>query len=376
MFIPAFFMMLAMSACYPQTADTGKNEGNEVISEAPGFEGGEEFAFLKSIELVTSFGTVSGDIDEENNIVAFRHLPMGTSISSAKVDLVDGAELLTTIEDSFGNWPEELKIVIRKDDNMSSYTLKLLDYVGADDEFYLNDPEWSLEWADEFNTDDIDWSVWEYCPRQEAEWANKMSARADLTIQRDGNLEVWAKNNDNISEDSSPYVTGGLWGEGLKSFAMGRIDVRAKKDFAYSFWPAIWMMPDANIPWPDGGEIDIMEHLNYEPVVYQTVHSYYTENISKNDPVDHSTTLVDTREYHVYSVEVYEDRLVYYVDNKPQLEYRKDESKTGQYPFSDYDFYMILSAQLGGSWPGEATGKDLPAAMYVDFVRYYAPTGK
>ena len=298
----------------------------------------------------------------------------GTVISKRYfIELVDGAALLTPLDRYNGNWPEEVKIVIEKDGAMSSYRLKLADYVGADDEFYLNDPEWSLEWSEEFNTDDIDWSVWEYCPRQDAEWANKMVPREDLVFQKDGNLEVWAKVADS---GNFPYVTGGIWGEGLKSFDLGRIDVRMKKDFAQSFWPAVWMMPDANIGWPDGGEIDIMEHLNYDPIVYQTVHSYYTENVSKNDPIDHSTTIVDTREYHIYSVEVFEDRLVYYVDNKPQLVYQRDDTKEGQYPFRDYDFYMILSAQLGGNWPGEATGKDLPAAMYVDFVRYYAPVAK
>ena len=370
MITPFVTILFALVACQAQMPDAGGTNPPEDYEEIE-FEGGEEYAFLESIRLVTSEGTVYGAVDEETNTVIFRHLPMGTAIRSSIIELVDGAALLTPLDRYNGNWPEEVKIVIEKDGAMSSYRLKLADYVGADDEFYLNDPEWSLEWSEEFNTDDIDWSVWEYCPRQDAEWANKMVPREDLVFQKDGNLEVWAKVADS---GNFPYVTGGIWGEGLKSFDLGRIDVRMKKDFAQSFWPAVWMMPDANIGWPDGGEIDIMEHLNYDPIVYQTVHSYYTENVSKNDPIDHSTTIVDTREYHIYSVEVFEDRLVYYVDNKPQLVYQRDDTKEGQYPFRDYDFYMILSAQLGGNWPGEATGKDLPAAMYIDFVRYYVPT--
>ena len=364
-------MMLTLPACQEiSNEDIDKNKNEEIE-----FEGGAQFSFLESMKLVTPSGTVKGEIDEENNIVIFRHLPLGTVVKSALIGLTDGAELLTPTDKYNGNWPEEMKIVIQKDGDMSSYKVRLADYVGTDDTYYLDDSRWTLEWSEEFNTSEIDWNVWKYCHRHSPEWADKMSPRKDLTLLKDGNLEVWAKVNDDPS-DNSKYVTGGLWGEGLKGFKPGRVDVRVKKNFAKSFWPAVWMMPNANVPWPDGGEIDIMEHLNYDNIVYQTVHSYYTENISKDNPKDHSVTRVDTRQYHIYSVEVFEDRLIYYVDNKPQLVYKKDASKKGQYPFADYEFYMILSAQLGGNWPGEADGKDLPAAMYVDFVRYYAPKVK
>lgn len=363
-------IILAVSACQGIGSDNTdiRNDGVE-------FEGGEQFSFLKSMKLVTASGTVKGEIDEERNIVVFRHLPMGTAVKSALIELVDRAELVTPVNKYYNNWPETTKIVVKKDEDLSSYKISLVDYVGEEDAYYLNDSRWTLEWSEEFNTDEIDWNVWKYCPRHSPEWADKMSSRKDLTLLKDGNLEVWAKVNDN-SSDNSKYVTGGIWGEGLKGFKLGRIDVRVKKDFAKSFWPAVWMMPNSNVSWPDGGEIDIMEHLNYDNIVYQTVHSYYTENVSKDNPKDHSTTRVDTREFHIYSVEVFADRLIYYVDNKAQLVYKKDSTKKGQYPFTDNDFYMILSAQLGGNWPGPADGKDLPAAMYVDFVRYYAPRVK
>lgn len=359
----------AMMACQPQ--GTGDTEPEKDIE----FEGGEQFMFMKSMKLVTPSGTIQGSIDEPTNVVTFRHIPLGTDVKSVIIDLIDGAELLTKVEKHYGNWPESTNIVIEKDGEMSSYRIELPDYVGEADPYFLDDSRWKLEWSEEFDTDEIDWSVWKHCPRHSPEWANKMSPREDLTFQKDGNLEVWAKVNDNPS-DNSQYVTGGIWGDGLKGFKLGRMDVRVKKDFAQSFWPAVWMMPNYSISWPNGGEIDIMEHLNYDPIVYQTVHSYYTENVSKTNPKDHSTTVVDTRDYHIYSVEVFDDRLIYYVDNKMQLVYLRDDSKRDQFPYNKYDFYMILSAQLGGQWPGAASGKDLPAAMYVDFVRYYAPAAK
>lgn len=38
-------------------------------------------------------------------------------------------------------------------------------------------------------------------------------------------------------------------------------------------WPAFWMLPDPFTSWPDGGEIDIMEEVGYDPNnVLSTIH--------------------------------------------------------------------------------------------------------
>ena len=42
------------------------------------------------------------------------------------------------------------------------------------------------------------------------------------------------------------------------------------------------MLPDAEIKWPEGGEIDIMEHLNHDTIAYQTIHTYYTHVLKKD----------------------------------------------------------------------------------------------
>ena len=59
------------------------------------------------------------------------------------------------------------------------------------------------------------------------------------------------------------------------------------------------MVPDA--PWPTGGEIDIVERLNYEPFVHHTVHSTYTQagkktltSVLLKVPLQHLSTLMIT----------------------------------------------------------------------------------
>ncbi|NQU81442.1 MAG: glycoside hydrolase family 16 protein [Bacteroidetes bacterium] len=56
----------------------------------------------------------------------------------------------------------------------------------------------------------------------------------------------------------------------------GRIEVRANLPSGRGTWPAIWMLPTdwEYGDWPSSGEIDIMEHVGYEPTtVYGTVHT-------------------------------------------------------------------------------------------------------
>ena len=54
---------------------------------------------------------------------------------------------------------------------------------------------------------------------------------------------------------------------GKQEFLYGRIEVRAKIPSALGTWPAIWMLGTnrSELGWPACGEIDIMEHVGYDP---------------------------------------------------------------------------------------------------------------
>ena len=71
-----------------------------------------------------------------------------------------------------------------------------------------------------------------------------------------------------------------LPGRGKYFFKYGKVQIRARFKSAQGAWPALWMMPETRTL-PGYGEIDIMEHLNFEHKVYQTVHSDYTLKIDK-----------------------------------------------------------------------------------------------
>lgn len=131
------------------------------------------------------------------------------------------------------------------------------------------------------------------------------------------------------------------------------------------------MCPDP-IPYPYGGEIDIMEHLNYDDFVYQTSHSYYTINLERNDPPKYATAPIDKEGFNVYAVEMYPDSLVYFTNGQRSICYPKvNDGKDGQFPFAYDPFHLRLDSQLGGSWVGPIDPEQLPVYMEIDWVRYY-----
>lgn len=235
-------------------------------------------------------------------------------------------------------------------------------------------PGWELVWEDDFNQEVFDTVVWSKIPRWHPEWARHMSDNEACYELRDGNLVLKGIMTPNPNSDSVKYITGGLYTKYKKAFHGGRLEIKAKLQCARGAWPAIWLKPfeEEKYQWPTGGEIDIMEHLNYDSIVYQTVHSVYTQHLNiRHNPPQGSTAAIDTNDYNVYAVEMYPDSLVFFVNDKRTFAYpRIQTDKEGQFPF-DKPYYLLIDMQLGGNWVGKVDTLDLPVEMHVDWVRYY-----
>lgn len=233
---------------------------------------------------------------------------------------------------------------------------------------------WRLVWSDEFSGNELDKTSWSRCLRYGSPWNRHMSLLDSLVKVQNGVIELWGINTPEGYQDSLKFLTGGVDSRGMRSIKKGRIDVRARLDCAQGFWPAIWMMPESNLPWPEAGEIDIMEHLNFDDYTYQTVHSGHIEGLRQPKTQHDHKERIDVRQFNVYSVEITDSEIIYYINNRRTFSYpRLDPEPEGQYPFDDYEYYMILSAQLGGHWIGPIEAKQLPVKMEVDYVRFYLP---
>ena len=233
---------------------------------------------------------------------------------------------------------------------------------------------WKLVWQDEFETKELDTTKWTRIPPNNADWGNYMTSDDRCYEITDGLMYLKGIKNNDTLKDPRPYLTGGIYTKGKLAFQYGRIEIRAKLESAQGAWPAIWMLSEQKKygDYPRNGEIDIMEHLNYDSIIYQTTHSYYTLELKqKENPLYYTTVPCDTEQFNTFGLEWYPDRLVYTLNGKESYTYPKIEGvDPSQWPF-DQPFYLLIDQQLGGSWVGEVDPNDLPVQMIIDWVKLY-----
>ena len=234
--------------------------------------------------------------------------------------------------------------------------------------------QWQLVWEENFNGMELDTAVWSMIPRGKPDWQNTMSYNERCYEMRDGHLILRGIINENLQKDSSPYLTGGVWTKDKKSFMMGRMEIRAKLEGVQGAWPAIWMLPyeSEKYSWPHGGEVDIMERLNHDTFVYQTVHTNYTYNLKEDkNPPNGAVASIRPNDFNVYGVDFWTDSLVFHVNGVKTFTYpRVKTDQEGQFPFN-IPQYLLIDMQLGGTWVGEVDPTGLPVEMIVDWVRHY-----
>lgn len=228
-----------------------------------------------------------------------------------------------------------------------------------------------LVWEENFKDSTKLEKNWTKIPRGESDWDNYMSDNGELFEVKDGILTLKGVKNTFLSEDDAPYLTGGIYTKGKKLFSDGRIEVKAKLFGARSAWPSIKLVSKDAESAKDG-EIDMMERLNLDSYVYQTIHSSYTitEGI-KDNPKSGIAAHIKPDNYNVYAVELYPDSVSFFINDTHTFTYPRIETdKSGQFPFADQEFYLLINMRLGGKWVGKVNEQDLPAKMQIEWVRY------
>lgn len=232
---------------------------------------------------------------------------------------------------------------------------------------------WNLVFSDEFNTSgNFDNTKWTYSPRFHPAWAKYLTA-SPAYVSQNGTDLVLKMDNAVIAGDDVPYHSGGIQTSAKFSFQYGKVEVRAKFKKGQGSWPAIWMMPEVPVAygdWPNSGEIDIMEHVNNENVVHQTIHNGSVTNANGGSSAT-KTTAYNTSDYNLYGIVWNPGAIQFYVNNVLQYTYTKPANATSaQWPF-DKPFYLILNQSGGAGWPGAINDADLPFNMNVDWIRVY-----
>jgi beta-glucanase (GH16 family) len=235
-----------------------------------------------------------------------------------------------------------------------------------------NGKTWELIFNDDFNINPgFDTTKWSYCQRGNAAWTKFLAPSSDYAFSKDGNL-VLMMNSKLIAGDNLPYHCGGLNTVGKFTFLYGKVVVKAKFTKGKGSWPAIWMMPENSTygGWPKSGEIDIMEHVNNEDVIHQTIHNAAVTDASGGSVVTKAVPYIPG-EYNLYGIIWAKDKIEFYVNDTLTYTYSKPVNATSRdWPFNQ-PFHLIVNQSGGAGWPGSIITSDLPFNMKVDWVKVY-----
>lgn len=249
--------------------------------------------------------------------------------------------------------------------------------------FLLSGPLWAQprldqfevtpSWSDEFNTPGApDPKKWNFQFGDDG-WGNQeLQNYTDRNAKvADGMLTITAR------REGNGYTSSRINSKGKGDFLYGRIVARARLPRGRGTWPAIWMLYSQDEPgrdgWPDNGEIDIMEHVGFDPGrIHGSIHSKAYNHIDKTQKT--ATRVIPDAEsaFHDYELRWTPDWIETRIDDKPVLLFQNPHLSWREWPF-DRPQHLLLNIAVGGFW-GAQKGIDdsiWPQSMDVDYVRVY-----
>ena len=232
-------------------------------------------------------------------------------------------------------------------------------------------------WHDEFEGDAIDTDKWTFEIGTGASgWGNNeweyYTDRKENAYVQDGILHIRANKED---FEGSKYTSARIITKGKFSFTYGTVEARIALPVGKGIWPAFWLLGqniDA-VSWPACGEIDIIETVNSENIVYGTNHwangtEYATYGNNTGNYRDQKFEL-DVTQFHDYKFTWDEKYIRMFVDDFMYHEILIENNEGDTEEFHK-PFFFILNVAVAGNWPGfEVDDSQFPNEMLVDYIR-------
>ena len=232
-------------------------------------------------------------------------------------------------------------------------------------------------WHDEFDGETIDTSKWTFeIGTGAGGWGNNeweyYTSRKENAYVKDGVLHIRAQKE---NYEGQKYTSARMLTKGKFAFKYGTVEARIALPTGKGIWPAFWMLGQNidEVSWPACGEIDIIETINDENIVYGTHHWQYNGNHASygNNTKDYYGTSkeLDITQFHTYKMVWNEKLIAMYVDEFKYQEIDIESAKDGLEAFHKPQFF-ILNVAVAGNWPGfEVDDSQFPNEMLVDYIR-------
>lgn len=165
---------------------------------------------------------------------------------------------------------------------------------------------------------------------------------------------------------------------GKISVQYGRVEARIKVPAGEGSWPAFWMLGSdllKGIPWPDAGEIDIVETKgSMIDTAFGTIHGPGMQSAGGGlgSIYAHTSSLSST--FHTYAIEWKKNQIDFYVDDNMYFSVTPKDQGSGIWVYNQ-PFFMILNLAMGGEFGGEIDPKLNKAQLIVDYIKIYSVNG-
>ena len=231
----------------------------------------------------------------------------------------------------------------------------------------------TLAWEDQFEGRGLpDPSRWDYevglIRNNERQYYT--SGRSRNARVEDGTLVIEAHKE---AYGGADYTSASLTSRA--SWTYGRVEVRAKLPKGRGMWPAIWMLGTniRDVGWPTCGEIDVMEHVGFDPGrIHANVHTRAYNHVQRTNKGNSLLVARPDEEFHVYEAVWTPTQIDVLVDGQRYFTFAKESGGEAVWPF-DKPQYLILNLAIGGSWGGQQGIDDsaLPTRFVIDYVKVY-----
>ena len=166
---------------------------------------------------------------------------------------------------------------------------------------------------------------------------------------------------------------------GKLMFQYGKLEIRMKVPSGDGTWPAFWMLGNdllKGIPWPDSGEIDILETKGSLPnTAFGTIHG---PGLAGGAGGGFGSTFTSptplTSGFHTYAIEWKKNQIDFYVDDNLYFTAASNDSSTGTWVYNQ-PFFMILNLAMGGEFTGDLDPAMTKAQMSIDYIHFYSING-
>lgn len=339
-----------------------------------------------------------------------QYLDGSKSPEQLKADGISGLDYLVNKLKKRPEWIKEAKEkgillnawTINKQEDMDWLVANEFNYITTDEpetlfERIKNSPVnkgYSLVWSDEFNyTGKPDSTKWGYeyglIRNMEKHYYvdDIKNARVEKGVLVLETHKEKIKNEAFVSKDAknwkerweyAGYSAPSLTTKDKAEWTYGRIEIRAKLSEGVGLWPAFWML-GANwkeAGWPLCGEIDIMEHVGFEPdSIFGTIHTKAYNHMKGTEKSKKIFIENPYDAYHTFAVEWTPEKMDFILDDVVYNHIENEHKGEEAWPF-DQNFHLKLNIAVGGMLGGQKGIDDavFPAIMVVDYVRVFQQT--